>query len=676
MCGIGVLFNPRGLPPALMKAFTDLVRHRGPDGEGAVHFHGAGMDALPIGGADTPPAAFEVGLPWRPLRAAPPAQATLAMGHRRLSILDLSVAGHQPMSEAGGRYWITFNGEIYNYVELREQLQSLGRRFVSHSDTEVILAAFEQWGSSCLDKLNGMFAFVIFDRARRQLFAARDRFGIKPLYYHVTSTGTLAFASEIKQFSVLPGWRSRLEPRHAYDFLAWGAHDHDDGTLFEGVFQLRGGESLSLTLEQAADLSASAGKRLPTMRWYQLQPNPQAAKTASLAAAAHDYRQRFEQSLRLHLRSDVPVGSCLSGGLDSSSIVCVSNRLLGEGNQPASDQHTFSAVSEHRQYDERPYIEEVGKVTGTKAHFVFPDPEQLFAGLDQLTWHQDEPFGSTSIFAQSCVFQLAHANGVKVMLDGQGADEQLAGYHTYFGAMLARLVAHGQLLAWWREGRALQQHHGRGLFWSMQQTANFMLPESLRQPLRNRAGRTHQAPSWLDLDKLGVRPHDPHLASGAAKARSIEDLSVGQLMASSVPALLRYEDRNSMAHSVESRVPFLEHELVEFTLGLPARMKIGDGTTKRVLREAMRGVLPEAVRTRMDKMGFVTAEEVWLRRNCSNQFRLATARAVEASRGIVTPAMTTVVEDMISGARPFSHAAWRCISFGNWIDVFDVSVEP
>ena len=317
-------------------------------------------------------------------------------------------------------------------------------------------------------------------------------------------------------------------------------------------------------------------------------------------------------------------------------------------------------------------MEEVVKATGTEAHYVCPDVESLFPALERITWHQDEPFGSTSIYAQWRVFELAAGSRVKVMLDGQGADEQLAGYANYFAARFGSLFRHLQWARLAREIATTSRLHGRPLLWSMKQLANNLLPEVLRQPLRRLAGEAGAATPWLDMERLGAAPRDPFLASGVARARSVRDMSCSQLSTASLPMLLHWEDRDSMAHSIEARVPFLDYRLVEFVLGLPDELKIADGTTKRVLREGMRGSLPERVRNRVDKMGFVTPEEVWLREQSTDRFRAALAAAIDASGGIIRRDVMSRMEAMVTGREPFSFVPWRCISFGVWLNVFGI----
>lgn len=663
MCGIAALFasTPAPLEP-LVRAMTDAVRHRGPDDEGAVVFSAGTMTATASGGIDTPQAVYKTPFAYAPRQQSRSDQDVVAaLGHRRLSILDVSAAGHQPMCTADGRFWVIHNGEIYNYLELRAELESQGHSFVSHTDTEVILASYRAWGEECLRRFNGMFAFVLVDRGAGRVFAARDRFGVKPLYLWRSARGLVAMASEIKQFTVLPEWSPTVNGQRAYDFLNWGLMDHTDETLFEGVRQLRGGESLHCSLK---DLLAGP----PIKRWYHLAPQ---SFEGDMKAAAEKFLSLFTDSVRLRLRSDVPVGSCLSGGLDSSAIVCVMNGLLRR-HSAAVRQKTFSSCSTIDRFDERQYINEVVRQTGADAQYVYPSLSELFETLDRLTWAQDEPFGSTSIYAQWNVFRLAAEHQVKVMLDGQGADEQLAGYHAYFSPHLGRSLREGQWAGLWRELRGLRMIHGYPMSWGIKQLLDNVLPEVARQRLRLLAGKAGRTASWLDMKRLGAVSQDPFAAAGAAKARTIQAMSRAQIGATSLPMLLHWEDRNSMAHSIEARVPFLDYRLVEFALGLPDEYKIADGVTKRVLREGLRGVLPELVRARRDKLGFVTPEEVWMKEDDSDLFRRAVRNAVNLSSGIIGPDAGSLFEKIVEGKRSFSFLVWRLISFGVWMRTFAV----
>ena len=340
----------------------------------------------------------------------------------------------------------------------------------------------------------------------------------------------------------------------------------------------------------------------------------------------------------------------------------------------ADQQRTFSACSTEARFDERTYIEAVADALSLDARYVYPEPGRAFDELDDLTWHQDEPFGSSSIYAQWCVFRLAAQTGVKVMLDGQGADEQLAGYHPYFGLRLAALARRGRLRELITEVSALRRMHGYGAFWSLKQALNHTLPEWLRQPLRLVAGKPAAlTPAWLDMARLGAVPVDPFLGADGAKPNDVYALSHAQLTRTNVQMLLHWEDRDSMAHSIESRVPFLDFRLVEFVLGLPEEYKVAAGTTKRVLRTSMQGLLPEKVRARTDKLGFVTAEEVWLRRDIPSRFEEAIDAAIISSHGTLRARLRESFDRVRRSERAFDHSIWRAISFGAWMRRFGVT---
>lgn len=652
MCGIAALHEPAAPAwlPDVARAMTGLVRHRGPDGEGFAFYDPAGGRVTPVISADSPTGVSG--------QRQPPAGCTFALGHRRLAILDLSSAGHQPMTDEAGRCWLSFNGEIYNYIELRCELEKAGHAFHTGTDTEVILAAWCQWGEGCLTRFNGMFAFVLFDTVRRHVFAARDRFGVKPLYFWRTPSGGIALASEIKQFTAHPHWRPRLNGQRAYEFINWGICDHSAETMFTDVWQLRGGEFISTPLERFPNAQPQ--------RWYELKPQPFAG---DFAAAAVRFRELLDDSVRLRLRADVPVGSCLSGGLDSSSIVCTMRAQLGD--RAAQLQNAFSAYSDVPRFDERRFIEEVRRATGTAGHVVVPEPDSLLHELDTIVWHQDEPFGSTSIYAQWSVFRLARQHGVAVMLDGQGADEALGGYHGYFPPRLAGLLRQGRWCTFGREAAAVRALHGESWTNQVRAIANELLPPRVADRLRRLAGRTVKMPAFLDLARLGAEPRALH--EGAVDLRDpVRSLGRAQLTALSLPMLLRFEDRDSMAHSVEARLPFLDYRLVEFCLGLPEDFKLSGGWTKRVLREGMRDRLPAAIRQRRDKLGFATAEEVWMRERKPAAFLQLVDDAIAVSGGVLTPDARRRAERILAGEEPFSFLVWRFISFGAWLRRFNV----
>lgn len=668
MCGIACVASaaPRQLAP-LVREMTGLIKHRGPDDEGYAFFDGR-RSWVCAGGA-THAALQGSGLGWAPQCAVDglEAHARVGLGHRRLAIVDTSPLGHQPMSYAEGRYWIIFNGEVYNHIELGIELDALGHRFKTHSDTEVILAAYAQWGHGCLDRFNGMWAMVIFDREAQTLFVARDRFGVKPLYYSVDEGGLIAFASEIKQFLAMPGWRARLNFQRAWDFLVWNVSDHTDETLFRGVHQVPAGHYMLLPLRAPVAESDPSG-RIPSTRWYSLREEQY---QGSFEEASDRLLELLADSVRVRLRADVPVGSCLSGGLDSSALTCLMHQQSGMGR--SGNRWAFSACSDVGLVDESAWIDRVVQHTGVSSRRVIPEVEGLFAELPELAWVQDEPFGSSSIYAQWCVFRLAGETGVKVILDGQGADEQLAGYHGFMAPALLQNLRRAQLCDFVAELRALHWRLGYSYPHIGQRLGDLVLPEWLRQPLRRWAGRTSSASNaWLE-NRLFERQGIDRNAGAPHRHGSVRSLSRDLVSSRHLPMLLRWEDRNSMAHGVESRVPFLDYRLVEFSLSLPDEFKLRRGLTKRVLRSAMKGILPEAVRRRTDKIGFATPEQVWFLQRAPDAFRSALSDAAEQSRGVLRPQAVGHFDECAANmpAAKLSEC-WRMISFGQWMERFSV----
>lgn len=668
MCGIAAIVSFSG-PRCLthVARMVDAVSHRGPDDEG-LKYLGLGEAGQPAGLSSAFAARGSLGP--MPENSTVPEDCMIALGHRRLSIFDLSAAGRQPMTLGDTGLWIVYNGAVYNFLELRDRLMGMGYEFRSQTDTEVILAAYDAWGESCLEKFNGMWAFVLIDTKSGIVFASRDRFGIKSLYVYECPGRYLAFASEIKQFTMLPEWKARLCPQRGYDFLAHGLFDHTRETLFQRVNQLRGGESLMITL--------NTPHRRDIKVWYSL-PETTKPVSISLTEASERFMDLLIDAVRLRLRSDVPVGSCLSGGLDSSTIVCIANRIL-KSRGASGLQETFSSCFDLARYDERPYVQAVARRIGVEPNYTFPTLSGLFNDLDDLLWYHDEPFGSTSIYAQWCVFRLTQARGVKVMLDGQGADEQLAGYHGFHGPHLSALLVNGRIGRLAREVRLLRQRHGYNLGYAIKGLAGVLLLGRLRRAAFRLKGLPGKgiAPPWLSimaLKKAGVRLEDLALDLGAI-AVGVKRVSMSQLRTSCLSMLLHHEDRNAMAHGVESRVPFLDYRLVEFVISLPDEYKLWDGESKVVLRRATNGLLPEVVRRRQDKMGFVTPEEIWIRQAGTAEFRREIESAVEAAptwfNGKV---MLGWFDAVVSGKRPFKFDLWRVVCFGRWIRRFNVQFD-
>ena len=600
MCGIAGQFALDGgeADAALVKAMADRLRHRGPDDEGG-HVSG------PVG-----------------------------LAHRRLAIIDLSGEGRQPMANEDGSLRIVFNGEIYNFPELREELLAAGHRFATATDTEVILHAYEEWGRDCLARFNGMWAFALWDERRRELFCARDRLGVKPFYYAVAA-GSFLFASEIKALLVHPGVGRRPNDPMLLAFLAWGVADHTGETMYDGVFQLPPAHTLVVS---------EGGVRGPERYWDVAVSG--ALSGADDEAAARRVRDLLTDAVRLRLRSDVPVGTCLSGGIDSSTVTALINGLL-RAERPGSvgdRQKTFSVCFDDPRFDESGHIDTVVAATGVASHRTTPRTEGLWEDIERLLYMQDEPFASLSIYAQYCVMRLARTE-VKVVLDGQGADEQLAGYIAYQAPYIRGLLRRGRVLAALREAAGSVRHHGSFFSWAARQLA---VRSKRRDLLRG------SAPEVLRY------------------AGSLDEVLLREITASNLPLLLHWEDRNSMAFSIEARVPFLDYRLVEYLAGLPLDQKIRGGVTKYVLRRAIRGLVPDAVRCRMDKMGFVTPEEAWMKDELRPRIldlfsspEFATRPYWDAERVLGN------YREFLDGKSPYSTEFWRIACAELWLRQFD-----
>jgi len=511
----------------------------------------------------------------------------VGLGHRRLAIIDRSDEAAQPMRSAAGSE-VTLNGEIYNYVELRAELASGGAIFRTSSDTEVLLAAYDRWGIDCLQRLNGMFAFALYDPSRRTVFLARDRFGEKPLYYHRTADGTFLFASEIKALLVSPDVSARVEARSVYRFLRHKLTELEPATFFEGIVALPPAHYLEVGVDDGQQV---------LRRYWRLDGSVQDPRPHGELVTA--YRDLLEESIEIRLRADVAVGSSLSGGLDSSAVV----GHLGLGRH-VERQHTFSARFPGWRLDEGRYIADVVALSGARSHEVEPVPDPT--DLERVVWHQDQPFGSLSIYAQWAVMRLARDEDVTVLLDGQGADETLAGYHFYFAALFRYLLRTGRWLALLREMRAFSAAHGQA---RLRALAFYTLPESAARFARS----LRRGPG---VSAAFARTQATLATARAASPRFRTDLDetlASTLTETMLPGLLRYADRNSMAFGREVRLPYLDHRLVELAFSLPWDMKLHSGQTKRVLREAMSAYLPDSVKARRDKIGYAPPQAAWLR---------------------------------------------------------------
>jgi asparagine synthase (glutamine-hydrolysing) len=642
-----------------IQAMTQTIAHRGPDGEGYAAFR-FGESQAHLGRGPQTPAEF-AHLPT--ITALSQDSFPVALGHRRLSILDLSSAGHNPLPNHDHSLWITYNGEVYNYLELRAELSARGYRFLSGTDTEVILAAYREWGLAAPHHFNGMFAFAIWDVPRQRLFCARDRFGVKPFYY-VQRQGFLAFASEIKALLAHPQVQRCARPQAIYDYLVNGAIVEGQQTFFEGIQQLRGGHALTLDAEGHFEV----------WQYYHLAYQT-AFEAPDYPAQAEALRHLLTDAVRLRLRSDVPVGSSLSGGLDSSSVVMLANQLLQteQGIRReiiGEQQRVFCAVYAGERFDEQPHMQTIITQTGAQAHFVRPTASQLWDDLPALVWHQDEPFNSSAIFAQYCVMRLARHNGVTVLLDGQGGDEVLAGYPFYYGYFIAQALRAGYLMTGLRETWAARRLGGVSWTQLLALTGWNLSPQAGRQLGWRWGGSRLLSNQPIDDALVNAEFAQQYYQAAQIKHRPYPSLAqklYDDVLHTSLPILLRYEDRNSMAFHIEARVPFLDYRLVEMAFNLGAQARIRDGWSKAILRHAMHGILPESIRLRKDKEGYTTPQRRWLT-ELAPQINQFFAREVRAKAYLSPQAIAQLRSPQVGQTM----GLWRLLNLESWLRAFEL----
>jgi asparagine synthase (glutamine-hydrolysing) len=582
----------------------------------------------------------------------------IGLAHRRLSIVDL-VTGHQPMTNEDGSLRIVFNGEIFNHADHRPGLEARGHVFATSSDTEVIIHLYEEYGARCVDYLRGMFAFAIWNQRTKELFLARDRLGVKPLYYVHADDGSLYFASEIKALLAAKAVRPALNVTAVPDYLANRATS-GDATLFTGVLRLPPGHILrwrdgNIKIERYWDVDRAGASE---------------NDGRSTADCIDEWRELFRTSIKLRLMSDVPLGMFLSGGIDSSAIAAVMSSMVAE------PIRTFSVAFNDPEANELEYARMVARAFRTEHHEVLVEPSAFAAALPHLIWHEDEPLGHPASVPLYFVSQLARRH-VKVVLTGEGSDELLAGYYRY-RTTLANLAA----------GRIYHRFTTDGIRRSVRSLAAGMVPDPIARKLsRTFLWRTPDIEAlYFDNFSVFTRGMQQHLFSrnlwdqvghanpydamrrvfDAPSAASVLQRLLYTDMKVYLHELLMKQDQMSMAASIESRVPFLDHKLVEFSAALPDRLKLHGWTTKYVLREAMKGLLPEAI-LRRRKMGFPVPLGRWFRsalRPLLDEF--VTGRRAVARGLFQGNYLTRLVQEHMSGAADHTERLWALVNFEMW----------
>jgi asparagine synthase (glutamine-hydrolysing) len=621
MCGISAAIRKStAFSAENFLRMNGAIVHRGPDGEGVRYFNTDGEQS-----ADGS---------WQ-----------LALGHRRLSILDLTESGSQPMSYDNGRYWITYNGECYNYVELKDQLTRIGYHFGSSSDTEVILAAYKAWGTACFEKMRGMWALCLYDVQKHELVICRDRLGIKPLYYHVQESQILFF-SEIKQVvntGIVPPKANLQSVKNYFN----NGFEKSYTSFFENIYQVPSGTYIQISLKEAKKSIQ------PQSYWNpeQIEPVEQ-----TRAQSSEQFRELFFNSVHIHLRSDVPVGCQLSGGMDSSSIIMAMHNLQ----QGSENISTFSSIFPGYERSEDTFINSVLRGIKADAHFSTPTPEEFISDLNAFVCAHDEPVGSFSQYASYRLAKLTQEQGIKVVFNGQGGDEMLGGYWQIYYAYLFKTLRDGNIFTLFKHvfGAALP-----GGNYDFLQQFSFILKRYV-----NRKSVLKRSKIRLTLT---LPEEDGFL--GKYLKMSIQEKRLFEIRELILPRLLKWDDRNLMAFSIEGRYPLLDHLLIEACLRMPIEHMYDRGWTKYPLREAMKPYLPKEIYKRKSKWGYELPKESWMR----NQIRPLINNILQDSNsltfGILNHNDTTqLVYDFLNGNDEEWQTVYRLINFHSWIKQMNV----
>ncbi|MGJ0342887.1 asparagine synthase (glutamine-hydrolyzing) [Aliarcobacter cryaerophilus] len=599
MCGISGIINKSEykVQKEEIQKINDLISHRGPDDEG---FY------------------FE---------------KNFAFGHRRLSILDLSSDGHQPMHYLD-KYTITYNGEVYNYLEIKEELIKYGYKFSSQTDTEVIIASYDKWGEDCVHKFNGMWAFAIYDKEKEIIFCSRDRFGVKPFYY-TEIDNKFVFGSEIKQ--LLEFYEERfVNKKILMDFLIIGYENHINETFFENIFKLQESHNLIYNLKNNS---------FKIKRYYDIK---QTEINLDENSSVDLYKSKFMNSIELRLRSDVKVGTCLSGGLDSSSIAAIASSMYKkDSNEKFIAIHAKS--SEHDS-DESFFAKEVANSSNLDLKLIEPTKDEFINSIDDVIYTQEEPFGGPSIFMQYFVMKKAKEIGCTVLLDGQGGDETLVGYERYYPSYLMSLCFFDLIKGFFNSSKNSKLSK-KQLF------AYFVYFTKAKIRIK----RLQVKNSFIKAKYFNLASFDI-LEKNSKNYLNLFELQHQEIFYTQMPHLLRYEDRNSMRHSIETRLPFIDYTVVETALSIPNKYKIKDGWTKYILRRTIDKILPNNIVWRKNKFGFEAPTKSWV-----NSIEDEIIISISKSK------ILSEISDSINLNRLDLNQKWKLFNISKWEDIYKVS---
>ncbi len=604
MCGISGIISLKGknAEPAHLQRMSDALRHRGPDGDGFLFLGEKGF--VTAFGDDTPENIRQSSTPFAPGQHIGALHGAFQFGfaQRRLAIIDLGENGHQPLCDQKKEIWITYNGEIYNYIELRSRLEQKGHRFMTRTDTEVILAAYLEWGTDCVNEFNGMWAFVLYDHRKKQFFGSRDRFGVKPFYYYADS-GSFIFASEQKALLKHPGVKSGINTKALGEYFISGEIDYEEQGIFQNILELFPSCSFSISAETGQFKKWTYYSLPADERYENLDPS-------KLKEYTRHTGELIREAVRIRLRSDVPVGSCLSGGIDSSAIVGIVQDLTKAGTGPKLN--TFTSAFSEKEYDESHWAELVADQCGANWNTSRPTRQELIKDMEQLIYCQDSPIWSTSTYAQFRLMKLVKDTGIKVVLDGQGGDELFAGYAPYYSWYL------GDMIRKFKFGKAFGAISDFDSFPKnilslgkdfLKIKALHNLPSALKMKITKSYFQdiSYLDPGLVDEYKTNLKTKENKLPS------SLNAILKKEFVNTRLKGYLKCEDRCSMWHSVESRTPFSDDlPLIEYVFNIPGAYKIHQGTSKFLMRGAVKNYIPDAVMKRTDKMGYATPNNKWI----------------------------------------------------------------
>ena len=644
MCGINGLITADSDLKRKIKEANDLIKHRGPDDEGYVFINTGSSEVRQFSGNDSPE---EIKYKYPLLTFDNKNGEEVILAHRRLSIIDLSANGHCPMCDSDGNIWLTYNGEIYNYIELREELKSAGYKFRTTSDTEVIINSYLHWGTECLNKFNGMWAFAIWDTRKKRLILARDRFGVKPLYY-TKEQNYFAFSSELKPLAAYKNFEIDINRKKIPFYLIYGNRLNSNDTYLNGINTL-----------PASHYLVFENGRTELVQYYDIADTgktnlSEAELTGSIVAL-------LEDSIKLRFRSDVPVGTCLSGGFDSSSIVSLASDA-GENNI-----ETFSAVWNEKDCDESYYIDIVNERFKCSANKVIPQESEFAEVFQKLCYYQEIPTEGPGLYPQWYVMQKAKEK-VKVLLDGQGGDEVFGGYFQ-MGAYLRGVLRDKNLFKIAAESANFMKFFNKN---GMHSFTSWLFPRQYGYMTRSKLSARFSIINSSLLNEIERDALYFDVEPTKKFGSYLGSLSYHFIRNMTIPALLHYEDRSSMAHSIESRVPFLDYRLVELGINLSSKYLSYKGVSRPLYRKALRPFLPEEVVNRKDKLGFPVPFAEWTHGSLKNMINDELLSSNTPLFDYVDKqSLVNNLDAHFSKTRDYSWEIWRLLSLNNFLRLFN-----